>query len=127
MYKIFLIGSGGFLGAILRYLISGYVQKMAERVDFPYGTLAVNLIGCLLIGLLSRVDEIRSVLSTETRFFLFIGVLGAFTTFSTFSNETVALLNDKRFHLAVLNMGTHMVFGLAAVLLGRFTGYYIWR
>ena len=127
MYKIFLIGSGGFFGAILRYLISGYVQKWAESVDFPYGTLAVNLIGCLLIGLLSRVDEIRSVLSTETRFFLFIGVLGAFTTFSTFSNETVALFNDKRFHLAVLNIGTHMVFGLAAVLLGRFTGYCIWR
>jgi len=127
VYKIFLIGSGGFLGAILRYLIGGYVQKWSESIDFPYGTLAVNLIGCLLIGLLSRVDEIRSVLSTETRLFLFIGILGAFTTFSTFSNETVALFNDKRFHLAVLNIGTHMVFGLTAVLMGRFAGYFIWR
>ncbi len=127
MNKIILVGTGGFIGAILRYAISGYVQKWTGSIGFPYGTLSVNLIGCLFIGMLSRMDEIRSVFSPETRVLVFVGVLGALTTFSTLSNETISLINDKRIYLAFLNISVHMIFGLSAVLLGRVFIYLIWR
>lgn len=127
MQNLLIIGFGGFCGAILRYLISGGVQKLSQSVDFPYGTLAVNLIGCLVIGMLTRMDEMRSLLSPQMRFFILIGLLGAFTTYSTFSNEAVNLINDRRFNMALVYIGAHLVLGLAAVLLGRLTTYLIWR
>lgn len=122
-----IIGLGGFIGAILRYIVSGQVQKWSASVDFPYGTLAVNLLGCLLIGMLARLDEIRGVLTPEMRFLIFIGLLGAFTTYSTFSNEAINLINDRRFDLAFLYLGAHLVLGLGAVLAGRLTTYLVWR
>jgi CrcB protein len=127
MRNLFIIGMGGFCGAILRYMVSGGIQRWSQSVDFPFGTLAVNLIGCLIIGMLSRLDEVRSVLSPEMRFFIMIGLLGAFTTYSTFSNEAMNLINDQRFQSALLYVGTHVVLGLAAVLLGRISTYLIWR
>ena len=83
MEKILWIGAGGAIGAVLRYVVSGVVQGMARDNVFPYGTLAVNLAGCFLIGLLSILAETRGVFSSEASAFLFIGVLGALTTFST--------------------------------------------
>lgn len=127
MRDLLIIGLGGFIGAILRYMVSGQIQKLTQSVDFPYGTLVVNLIGCLLIGALTRLDEIRSVLTPEMRFLIFIGLLGAFTTYSTFSNEAINLINDRQFHLAFLYIGAHLVIGLGAVLLGRLTTFMIWR
>lgn len=127
MRNLIIIGAGGFCGAIFRYLVSGAAQKLSQSVNFPYGTLAVNLIGCLVIGMLTRLDEIRSILSPELRFFIMIGLLGAFTTYSTFSNEAINLINDRRIQLALLYVGAHMVLGLAAVLLGRISTYLIWR
>ena len=127
MRNLLIIGMGGFCGAILRYLISGGVQKWSQSVDFPYGTLAVNLMGCMLIGMLTRLDEVRSILSPELRFLIMIGLLGAFTTYSTFSNETMNLINDRRFQSAFIYLGAHVVLGLAAVLLGRLSTYLIWR
>ena len=127
MRNLIIIGAGGFCGAILRYLISGGVQRWTQSVNFPHGTLAVNLIGCLVIGMLTRLDEVRSILSPEMRFFIMIGLLGAFTTYSTFSNEAMNLLNDRRIHLAILYVGAHMVLGLVAVFLGRISTYLIWR
>ncbi len=127
MRNFMIIGAGGFCGAILRYLISGGVQKLSRSVDFPYGTLAVNLIGCLVIGMLTRLDEVRSFLSPELRFFIMIGLLGAFTTYSTFSNEAMNLINDRRIHLAFLYVGAHILLGLAAVLFGRISTYLVWR
>jgi CrcB protein len=127
MRNLMIIGLGGFIGAILRYMVSGQVQKWSGSVDFPYGTLVVNLLGCLLIGALTRLDEIRGVLTPEMRFFIFIGLLGAFTTYSTFSNEAINLINDRRFDRALLYMGAHLVLGLSAVLAGRLTTYMIWR
>ena len=127
MNKFLIIGVGGSFGSILRYIVSGYIQKWSQSVDFPYGTLAVNLIGCLLIGMLSRMDEMRHVLSAETRILLFIGLLGVLTTFSTFSSETINLINDRRFISAFTNVIIHIIFGLAAVMIGRSTTYIIWR
>ena len=127
MRNLIIVGAGGFCGAILRYLISGGVQRWSQSVNFPYGTLAVNLIGCLVIGMLTRLDEVRSILSPEMRFLIMIGLLGAFTTYSTFSNEAMNLINDRRIHLALLYVGAHVVLGLGAVLLGRISTYLIWR
>ena len=125
--KLLIVGVGGFIGAILRYGLSGFAQKLSGSIDFPYGTLAVNLLGCILIGMLSRMGEMRGLLAPETRLFLFIGILGSFTTFSTFGNETINLMNDRRFFLGLMNVGFHIVFGLAAVMLGRLSTYLIWR
>lgn len=127
MRNLLIIGLGGFCGAILRYLISGGVQRWAQSVDFPYGTLAVNLIGCLFIGMLTRLDEVRTFLTPEMRYFILIGLLGAFTTYSTFSNEAINLINDRRINLAVLYVGAHLVLGLGVVIIGRLTTYAIWR
>ncbi len=127
MQNLMIIGLGGFFGAILRYVIGGGVQKWSQSVDFPHGTLVVNLLGCLLIGMLTRLDEIRAVLSPEMRSLIFIGLLGAFTTYSTFSNEAINLINDRRFMLAAYYVSGHVVLGLGAVLLGRSMTYMIWR
>ena len=88
MLKLLAIGAGGFVGAILRYLISGLVQNLSGSIRFPFGTLAVNVIGCLFIGLLVYLVETRSMFGAAARMFVFIGLLGSFTTFSTFGNET---------------------------------------
>lgn len=125
--NLLIVGMGGFCGAVLRYLVSGGVQKWTQSVDFPYGTLAVNLMGCLVIGMLTRLDEMRSLLSPEIRFFILIGLLGAFTTYSTFSNEAINLINDRRMNLAVLYVAGHIVLGLGAVMAGRLLTYSIWR
>ena len=127
MGKIILIGLGGFLGAVMRYLVSGGVQSWSKSATFPYGTLAVNLIGCLMIGLLAQLVEIRNILSPETRAFLFIGTLGAFTTFSTFGNESMNLLKEGEALLSFLNVGVHILFGLTAVWLGQVCAQLIWR
>ena len=127
MQRILLVGVGGFFGAVLRYLISGYVQNLSQSISFPYGTFAVNIIGCFLIGVLSHLVESQAGVSAEMRLLLMVGLLGSFTTYSTFSNETINLLQDQELFLALLNIGTHLIVGLSAVLLGRFTIITIWR
>ena len=127
MHKVILVGLGGFIGAVLRYLISGGVQSLTQSVAFPHGTLAVNITGCFFIGICSHLVESQIGLTAETRLFLMVGLLGSFTTYSTFSNETVNLLQDQRLFLALLNIASHIILGLSAVLLGRFTIITVWR
>jgi len=119
MQNLLLIGLGGFTGALLRYSVSGFIQNWSKSVDFPYGTLVVNLLGCLLIGALSQVAEVRGVITAEARSFIFIGLLGAFTTFSTFGSDTVTLFRDGENLLSYINIGLHLVLGLSAVWLGQ--------
>ena len=95
LYKLILVGSGGFAGSVLRYLFSGYVQNATGSIGFPYGTLAVNLVGCFAIGVLAQLADGRGLFSADTRAFVFIGILGGFTTFSTFGNETMNLIRDR--------------------------------
>lgn len=121
------IGLGGFIGAVLRYLVSGWVQDRSGSIAFPYGTLSVNLLGCFLIGLLTFLVETRSFFTVETRSFLLIGLLGSFTTFSTFGNETLVLLRGGRLEMAALYTGTHLLAGIAMVWMGRLTASGIWR
>ncbi|MCJ7716877.1 MAG: fluoride efflux transporter CrcB [Anaerolineales bacterium] len=127
MYNVLLVGLGGFLGALLRYSVSGVVQQWSKSINFPYGTLVVNLLGCLLIGGLSQVAEMRGYVSAEARSFVFVGLLGAFTTFSTFGNDTVSLYREGQDLLSLLNIGLHVVLGLSAVWLGRTLVSFPWK
>jgi fluoride exporter len=91
---------------------------MVPFIGFPLGTLVVNVLGCSLIGLAGGLAESRQVLGPEARSLLMIGVLGAFTTYSTFGYETLALVRDVEVAKAFLNIGLHLALGLAAVWLG---------
>ena len=124
---IFLIGTGGFVGSILRYLLSGYAQQLSKSIQFPFGTLAVNVLGCALVGLLAELADHRGVLSGETRTFLIVGLLGGFTTFSAFGNETMNLLRDGELWLAGGNIVGHILLSLVAVWLGYSTASLIWK
>lgn len=127
MIKLLLAGVGGFIGSSLRYAIGGWVQASSRSIDFPYGTLAVNLLGCLAIGFLSQLAETRGMFTAETRTLVFIGVLGGFTTFSAFGNETINLWRDGENALAFANIAAHVVLGLGAVWASRALAYEIWK
>lgn len=124
---LFLIGTGGFIGSILRYLLSGYAQQLSKSIQFPFGTLVVNIVGCALVGFLAELADHRGVISGEHRAFFMIGLLGGFTTFSTFGNETMNLLRDGELWLACGNVVGHTVLGLAAVWAGYSTAYLLWK
>jgi CrcB protein len=127
MMKLMVIGAGGAVGSILRYLISGHVQQLTKSVGFPYGTLAVNVLGCFIIGLLFYLADTRGAFSSEVRSFIFIGVLGGLTTFSTFGNETMILVRDAQHGLALANIAANLLLCLGAVWLGRVAALWIWR
>ncbi len=126
MGKLFLAGIGGFIGSTLRYAATGYVQQLSRSIDFPYGTLAVNVIGCFVIGFLSQLAESRGMFTAESRTFVFIGILGGFTTFSAFGNETMNLWRDGQNTLALANVAAHLFLGLGAVWISRALAYQIW-
>jgi CrcB protein len=127
MGKVFLAGIGGFAGSALRYLVSGFAQNISGSIRFPFGTLAVNLTGCLFIGFLSQLAETRGFFSAEARTLIFIGVLGGFTTFSAFGNETIILWRDGENMLAAANIAAHLVICLGAVWLSRVVAFQVWR
>jgi CrcB protein len=96
-------------------------------LDFPYGTLAVNLIGCFVIGFLAQFGEKYGMFSNESRSLIFIGILGGFTTFSSFGNETINLMRQGFAANAFINIGANVIAGLFLVWLGRTVGHLIWR
>jgi len=118
MKQILIIGCGGFMGAILRYITAGWIQKINRFTLFPYGTLGVNMIGCLLIGILGGMADNHEFFSPSVRMLLLVGVLGSFTTFSTFGYETLALIRDQQLLMAATNIMIHLFAGLLAVWLG---------
>ena len=117
--RILIITAGGGIGAVLRYVLSETVYRFTNPT-FPWGTLTVNLLGCYIIGLAWQYSEMYLV-STSTRIFILTGILGAFTTFSTFSLETLTLLRDGEIKLAVLNQIVSVSFGLILVIAGTLT------
>lgn len=125
--NILLVGTGGFIGSVLRYLVSGWVQQATKSVGFPFGTLVVNVVGCFIIGVLAQLAESRGVFTSESRLFVFVGILGGFTTFSSFGNETLNLARDSQMLNAFANIGANLIVGLFAVWLGRTVSYLIWR
>lgn len=115
LIKILSVGIGGFIGATLRYATSGFVNRLATQAQFPYGTFVVNILGCLLIGFLAGLADTRDLFNTTSHAFVFTGMLGAFTTFSTFSYETMGLFQNGQTSPALTNMGLQLVLGLIAV------------
>jgi fluoride exporter len=113
-----MVGIGGLLGALGRYGLSGLIHRFPGTSGFPYGTLVVNLLGCLLIGVAAGLMEGRQMFSPELRVFALIGVLGGFTTFSTFGYESFMLLRDGEYVRMMANVGMHVIAGLALVWLG---------
>ena len=114
---LLLVGTGGFLGSISRYLVSRFVQNSIPS-SFPYGTFFVNIAGCLLIGIIYGLSERSSLLTPGWRLFLAAGFCGGFTTFSTFANENLALLRDGEFFYFFLYTGLSVFLGIAATFLG---------
>lgn len=113
-----LVGSGGFLGALARYGLGGLVHRQIPLSTFPFGTLVVNLVGCFGIGMIAGLAESRQFFAPEVRTFVLIGVLGGFTTFSTFGYETFALIRDTEYLRAITNIGLQVIGGLTLVWLG---------
>ncbi|MBM3289553.1 MAG: fluoride efflux transporter CrcB [Candidatus Hydrogenedentes bacterium] len=113
-----LVGIGGFVGSVCRYWVSGWMQSLVSDSWRPVGTLAVNVIGCLLIGVLMGLADFRQVLKPEARLLLVVGLLGGFTTFSAFGYETFALARDREFAAALVNIGAQLLLGLLAVWAG---------
>lgn len=124
---LFLIGTGGFIGSVLRYLLSSYVQQLSKGFQFPFGTLVVNVVGCVLMGLLAELADQRSLISDETRGLLIVGILGGFTTFSAFGNETMNLLRTGELWQAGANVVGHIVLSLVAVWLGHSAASWFWK
>lgn len=118
MKDLLLVGCGGFFGAIGRFLIGGALPGIASGARFPFGTLAVNVLGCLAGGVLAGLIEKHQMFSLETRLFLFAGLLGGFTTFSTFGLESVALWRRGEAATVALYVVLSVIGGLAAVGLG---------
>jgi len=118
MAKIIYILLGGAIGTYLRYAVSGFSYKLFDWI-FPVGTLAVNLIGSFFIGLLWGIFESTN-LSPNIRVFLFIGILGGFTTFSSYMLETLNLYRDGEVRLALYNLLANNIFGLLMVIGGFF-------
>ena len=114
---LLLVGTGGFLGSISRFLTSRFMQNYFPSA-FPFGTFLVNISGCFLIGLIYGLSERTSLLSSGWKLFLAVGFCGGFTTFSTFANENLALLRDGEFFNFFLYTGLSVVLGIAATFLG---------
>ena len=115
MGLILFVGMGGFVGAISRFLLSAWVQK-SMAMGFPFGTLFVNTLGGFLIGFLALYFQEHS--SSATRAFIIPGFLGALTTFSTFSYESVMLLEESAYVKAMGNVLVNLIFSLSATFLG---------
>lgn len=123
MTKIFLLAAGGAIGTLLRYSLSGLTYKLFNGV-FPWGTLFVNLAGSFAIGLLWGFFDIEN-LSSNIRNFIFIGVLGGFTTFSTFALENFSMFRDGQIKLALSNILASNIIGIALVFAGFLLSKYI--
>ena len=124
MRTILLLMLAGAAGTLSRYGLGGLAQRVTGA-GFPYGTLVINVIGCLIIGYVMQIALSSDIISATTRVVITIGFLGAFTTFSTFSYETVRFLEDGAWVSAILNIATNVGLGLVAtfcgMLLGRIT------
>jgi CrcB protein len=119
MVKILLlIGAGGFIGSVSRFLASRYIQSYFLSA-FPFGTLVVNVTGCLLIGIFYGLIEKGSIFSPEIRMFVTVGFCGGFTTFSAFSSENMAFLRDGDFFRFMIYTVLSVFLGLMAIFIGN--------
>jgi fluoride exporter len=120
-YKLIGLAVAGACGALARYGLSGLIQR-GHQTGFPWGTLAVNVLGCFLFGLIWTVSQQRLTISSDTRTIVLVGFLGSFTTFSAFLFETDQMLEHGEWLVAGLNLASELGLGLGAYLLGAFLG-----
>lgn len=112
-----IIGSGGFIGSVARYLVS-QLNLTVSFHSIPVGTLLVNITGCLVIGFLTGIAEKSLILTPEWRLFLMVGLCGGFTTFSAFANENLMLIHNGQMMAVLLYTGLSIFLGFVAVYLG---------
>lgn len=117
MWRLLLIFLAGGCGCLLRYGMAGWMQRLANG-SFPVGTMAVNLVGCVAIGFLASIFTGPVLVRSEYRLAILVGLLGGFTTFSSFAHETMMLVNDGQFGLAAINVALSNVLGLAGAWFG---------
>ena len=122
--KIIFLLIAGALGTLFRYLLTTYIQKLSGS-DFPIGTMTVNVIGCFVVGLLWALLEGKISFSEEMRLVLFVGFMGAFTTFSTFIFESNMLIKNSQYLYAFGNIILQNIVGIAAVYGGLQLGRYV--
>jgi CrcB protein len=116
--SILLVALGGAIGSVARFKLSGWVLQQTPNWRFPAGTVVVNIIGCLIVGLLAGMAVKQEVFTPEARVFLFTGLLGGFTTFSAFGLETLLLLKRGEAGVAIANIVLSIAIGLLAAWLG---------
>ena len=121
MVKGILVFIGGGIGSVLRYMMSGWVYAVWGS-NFPYGTLAVNVSGSFVIGFFLTLAEDRFLITSDMRIFVAIGIVGGFSTFSTFSYETFKLLKNGSFLIGGLNIAVSLTFALFALWIGSIMG-----
>jgi len=114
---IFIVGTGGFIGSVMRYLVQFYVEKGMSST-FPVGTLIANIAGSFIIGMVFAIAEKGNLMSSEWRIFLTVGICGGFTTFSSFSYNTFTMLKEHSYSQLFFNVGGNLVLGILAVYLG---------
>jgi CrcB protein len=119
MEKLLWAGAGGFIGSSLRYALGGLLARLRSGWTFPVETLVINVSGCVALGLLAGLTESRGVFTGGARVFLFIGVLGGFTTFSAFGYETFQLLRDGQWLPASWSVALQVVLGVGGVWAGH--------
>jgi len=112
------VGLGGFIGSICRFALGGAVHQLLHKSAFPYGTMVVNLVGCFAIGVVGGLVETRQLFTLETRMFLLVGLLGGFTTFSTFGYESLTLVRDGQVLASLANIAVQVVAGIFLVWVG---------
>ena len=118
MITVVLVGAGGFIGSVMRYLVGVWFQPVSGNSWIPYGTLTVNVVGCFVIGLIAGLAETRQFLGEGTRALLIVGLLGGFTTFSAFGYETITMVREDHIVAAATNVGLQVALGLTAVWIG---------
>lgn len=119
--QVLLVGLGGFIGSSLRFVVGLWVLNLAGLGAFPYGTLVVNVLGCMAIGLLGGFSDLHGGLNPGLRLFLITGVLGGFTTFSAFAYETLSLAHSAQAMTAVASVVLQTSLGFSAAWLGYAT------
>ena len=118
MKQALLVGLGGFIGTVARYLLGSFILHRMPNFRFPVGTFTINILGCFLIGLLAGLAEKRGAFSPDVRLFLFTGICGGFTTFSAFAHENVFLLRRDEPGTAITYIVASVLLGLLAVWIG---------
>lgn len=114
---ILIVGAGGFIGSVMRYLLQFFMEKELSST-FPWGTFIANIAGSFIIGIVFALAQKGNILSAEWRMFLAVGICGGFTTFSSFAYNNLTMLKEQAYGQFILNVGGSLFFGLLAVYLG---------